>query len=123
VIPFNEQVKQSGYKIGEMGHRRKDGSTFPAMMAVSLLKDEQGKPYGLAGFAQDITERKQAEEEKGNITAEMERMNRLMTGREMRVIEMKKEVNALLAELGKEPEYKSVLEETDNKATSSGNVL
>jgi len=36
---------------------------------------------------------------------------------------MKKEVNSLLAELGKEPEYKSVLEETDNKATSSGNVL
>jgi len=63
VIPFNEQVKQSGYKIGEIGHRRKDGATFPTMMAVSLLKDEQGKPYGLAGFAQDITERKQAEEQ------------------------------------------------------------
>ena len=50
-------------------------------------------------------------------------MNRLMTGREMRVIEMKKEVNSLLAELGRQPEYKSVLEETDNKVTSPGNVL
>ena len=43
--------------------------------------------------------------------AETERMNKLMTGREMRVIEMKREVNALLGELGREPQYKSVLEE------------
>ena len=113
VIPFNEQVKQSGYKIGEMGHKRKDGSTFPTMMAVSLLKDEQGKPYGLAGFAQDITERKQAEEKLKKSMDEIERFNRLMVGREGRVIEMKKEVNSLLAELGKEPEYKSVLKETE----------
>ena len=36
-----------------------------------------------------------------------------MTGREGRVVEMKKEVNALLGELGREPEYESVLEETE----------
>jgi len=71
VIPFNEQVKQSGYKIGEMGHMRKDGSTFPTMMAVSLLKDEQDKPYALAGFAQDISERKQAEKQQADYMAEL----------------------------------------------------
>ena len=62
IIPFNEAVKQSGYKVGEVMHMRKDGTIFPAMMTVTLLKDEQGKPYGLVGFAQDITERKKAEE-------------------------------------------------------------
>lgn len=48
-----------------------------------------------------------------------------MIGREERVIEMKKEVNALLAELGREPQYTSVLENaeamltTDNSAKGS----
>ena len=49
---------------------------------------------------------------------EIERFNKLMTGREGRVIEMKKEVNALLAELGRQPEYKSVLEGTEAVASS-----
>jgi len=61
VIPFNEEVKQRGHKVGEVGHMRKDGTTFPSMMAVTLLKDGQGNPYGLAAFLQDITERKEAE--------------------------------------------------------------
>jgi len=61
VIPFNEMVKQQGHQAAEVGHKRKDGTTFQAQMVVTLMKDEQGKPYGLAGFAQDITDRKRAE--------------------------------------------------------------
>ena len=71
----------------------------------------------------DITKMKQAEKEKGEVIAEIERMNQLMTGREVRIIEMKKKVNSLLAELGREREYKSVLEDRDNKVTLPGNVL
>jgi len=63
VIPFNEEVKQSGHNAGEVAHMRKDGTTFPTMMTVTLLKNEQGKPYGIVGFAQDITERKRLERE------------------------------------------------------------
>ena len=59
----------------------------------------------------DISRRKQAEEQLQKNIKELERFNRLMTGRERRVIEMKKEVNALLAELGREPQYQSVLED------------
>jgi len=46
-----------------------------------------------------------------------------MIGREGRVIEIKKEVNALLAELGREPQYKSGLEDEDNEIISTGNSL
>jgi len=65
VAPFNAAVKRQGHHTGEVGHVRKDGTTFPTQMMVTLLKDEQGEPYGLAGFAEDITERKHAEQERG----------------------------------------------------------
>lgn len=54
---------------------------------------------------------------------ELERFNRLMIGREGRIIEIKKEVNALLAKSGKEPQYKSVLEGEDSETISTGNSL
>ena len=63
VIPFNDQVRRNGYRAGEMGHMRKDGTTFPTEMATTLLEDERGEPIGLAAFATDIAERKQAEQD------------------------------------------------------------
>ncbi|MBF0449423.1 MAG: PAS domain S-box protein [Candidatus Magnetomorum sp.] len=61
VVPFNIEVQKHGKNIGEVGHIRKDGTLFPTMMGTVLLKDSHGKAYGIAGFAQDITEQKQAE--------------------------------------------------------------
>ena len=70
-----------------------------------------------------IAERRQAKEEREKTVAEMERMNRLMMGREKRVIEMKKKVNALLVELGRDPEYQSVLKNGDNEVVSTESSL
>jgi len=63
VIQFNEEVMRLGHKVGEVGHKRRDGTTFQSMMNVAVLKDEQDRPYAIAGFAYDITERKKNEEE------------------------------------------------------------
>jgi len=90
----------------------------PLLDEGPFLKEGRDLINLLAERLSRVIERIQAGEEKVEIIAEMERMNRLMTGREMRVIEMKKEVNALLKELGKEPEYKSVLEETEAVVSS-----
>ncbi|MCW3990784.1 MAG: PAS domain S-box protein, partial [Candidatus Bathyarchaeota archaeon] len=40
---------------------RRDGSTFPALLNLSLLTDEGGKPTGMVGFVRDETERKKME--------------------------------------------------------------
>jgi len=57
VIPFNELVMQTGYHVSQVGHVRKDGSTFPTEMIVTALRGEDGEPQGLIAFATDITER------------------------------------------------------------------
>ena len=56
----------------------------------------------------EIGERKSAEENLEERTAELERFNKLAVGRELKMIELKKEINALLEELGREPRYKLV---------------
>jgi len=58
VVPFNERAKSRGSYGGEVGHKRKDGSTFPTYMTTTVLKDDNGAAFGIAGFATDITDLK-----------------------------------------------------------------
>jgi hypothetical protein len=53
----------------------------------------------------NITDRKKNEEALAAKAAEQEKMNKLMTGRELRIIEIKKEVNGLCEELGRPKPY------------------
>ncbi len=63
VKKFNEAVKEKGFHVGEVGHMRKDGTTFPTWMSVTMIKNEDARPYAYAALAQNITERKEAEDE------------------------------------------------------------
>ena len=46
----------------ERTYRRKDGTTFPALIQDQLLLNEEGRITGIRSTIQDITERKRAEE-------------------------------------------------------------
>ncbi len=61
VNPFNERVIATGVNTGEMGHCRKDGTTFITQMSVTVVNDATGTPFRLLAAARDITARKQAE--------------------------------------------------------------
>jgi PAS domain S-box-containing protein len=50
------------HHVYEAVHLRKDGSTFPALMDVTALRDAQGVVLFRAVYCQDITERKQLEQ-------------------------------------------------------------
>ena len=62
----------------------------------------------MAIFAVDITERKRGEEKLHQNIAELEQFSKLAVGREDRMIELKKEINEMLRDLGKPEKYKIV---------------
>jgi PAS domain S-box-containing protein len=62
----NQMLIENGEFSGEIWHMRRDGTTFPALMANTVLRDDDGNPIGLIGTLVDITDRKKAEEELKN---------------------------------------------------------
>ncbi len=87
----------------------KDGS-FKWILDRSLVvsRDEDGKPLRVIGTHSDISERKQvvmAMIEKSEAlrkhSEELDRFNRLAVGRELDLIDLKRQVNALARELGR----------------------
>jgi PAS domain S-box-containing protein len=84
----------------------KDGKRTWLELTTSVAHDKDGKLIGIQGIARDITERKQAENTIKKKNEELKRFNKLAVGRELRMIELKKEINALLVQLGEEPRYK-----------------
>lgn len=61
VKPAIERLSAEGSYEAEIGHCRKDGSTFPTHMSATVVKDATGTPFGLLAAARDITERKHSE--------------------------------------------------------------
>ena len=63
VIPFNREVVRTGFKRGEVGHVRRDGTSFISQMTSSLVLDEQGEPMGYVAVARDGTEERRQRDE------------------------------------------------------------
>jgi len=91
---------------GDFENRRKDGSAFWELAVISPILDPNGRIVRFLAVKQDVTERRKADEQMRRTAAEMEQMNRLMTGREERVLELKAEVNELCRALGRKDSYR-----------------
>jgi len=57
-----KQTKTRGAWRYEVEHIRKDGSTFPAYLSVSLQKDDKGDTVGYIAVCRDMTEYKRTQE-------------------------------------------------------------
>ena len=55
-------IDATGHGLFETVHQRKDGSTFPVLLELTLLKDQDGRPVSRVAHVMDITERKRAEQ-------------------------------------------------------------
>lgn len=105
----------------------KDGRVVPVLLTLSLIKGEDGRAEAVATLAKDITDQKRAETELrnsrdnleemiGERTAELEKnvleletFNKFAVDRELRMIDLKKEINALLAKLDEPPKYEEIV--------------
>ncbi len=64
----------------------------------------------------EVAVREQAEEKLSKTVKDLERFNKMAVGRELRMIELKKEINLLLKELGKEEKYETDFEQIQKEA-------
>ena len=72
------------------------------------VQDKTGDIMGVAIFAQDITERKQMEDEMKRNVEELEQFSKLAIGREIKMIQLKEEINELRGQLDQSEKYKIV---------------
>ncbi len=95
----------------EKEYIRKDGIRIPVQLNGVLVKGADGNDY-IWSIVQNITERKQAEYEMAKITVEMkerneelERFHKITVGRELDMIRLKEEINALFKKSGQPKKY------------------
>jgi len=107
-----ERVRQAFKALVETGTmfnveyriKRKD-NTWVWVHDRSIVAYERNGAMYADGVFSDITDRKQVEEELTKAWEEMKRFNRLAVGRELRMIELKHQINELCRELGREEKY------------------
>jgi two-component system, chemotaxis family, CheB/CheR fusion protein len=104
----------------------KNGQRIDVSLSVSPILDRAGRVIGASKIARDITERKEAEEvlrqihaELRSQTEELTRFNRVAVGRELRMIELKKEVNELCQQQGEAARYPLEFEQEGNETRKS----
>ncbi|MBV9406156.1 MAG: PAS domain-containing protein, partial [Acidobacteriaceae bacterium] len=80
-----------------------DGRDY--LMRILPYRTSDDRIQGVVVTFVDITERKRAEDELRARNEELERFNRAVVDRELRMVELKKEINALLTRLGEPARY------------------
>ena len=92
-------------------------------LTISPIKDSGGRIIGASKIARDITARKQAmkalmrsHNEQAERTEELGRFNEAAVGRELRMIELKKEINELCQRNGEPMRYALEFEREEGQA-------
>lgn len=93
---------------------------------MSLIRGSEQRPANIVALRYDITDQKQAEDDLRQSHAELRlraeelpRFNRVAVGRELRIIEIKKEVNELCQRQAEATRYPLEFEQ-EGKDTESG---
>ena len=99
-------IESDERQICELRMVKGDGTSFWAWMGGILSRDDGGIPT-LHMLISDITVRKRAEEQIAKQMDELRRWQAATLGREGRIGELKREVNAMSIRLGQPPPYAS----------------
>ncbi len=91
VVAMNGESKH----VDDIEVAKPDGSRTQLEVFGSPIKDEAGKIVASLVTFQDITERKKTETSLRLHAEEMEKINKVMVGRELKMVELKKEIEDL----------------------------
>jgi two-component system CheB/CheR fusion protein len=100
-----KKARDEGRAASERWHLRKEGSRFYGSGSVMPLRDNNGELHGFVKIMRDLTETKRAEGAFNQQVDELARFNAVAVGRELRMIELKKEINELCIRLGESARY------------------
>jgi len=100
-----EIAMKEGSNFFEWTHKRFGGENFSATVLLTRL-ELKGKKF-LQATVRDITREKKAEKELKERAEELEKFNQFAVGRELKMVELKKEVNALLNQQDLPPKYQT----------------
>ncbi|MHB0927146.1 MAG: PAS domain-containing protein [Gallionellaceae bacterium] len=99
---------RDGAWVGECAFlNRNNGREIPVMMVLLSHKAPGGEIEFFSTISRDVTERKLAEAKLAEQVDDLRRWHDATIGREMRVLDLKHEVNELLGQAGQPPRYPS----------------
>jgi PAS domain S-box-containing protein len=102
-------VKKEGKNlISESYHEHLGDGGIYLSATAGLLYDAAGKITGAIETLRDSTEHKHMEADLRRNLEELERFNKLANGREIKMIQLKEEINELLCQLNQDKKYKIV---------------
>lgn len=91
-MDFWKRIK-SGENVQVLMHNKtKDGKILDIEASVNPIKDSFGKITGFLAIQRDVTDKLKNEQELKIRAEELEKINELMVGRELRMIELKKKI-------------------------------
>jgi PAS domain S-box-containing protein len=98
-----------GYELQMIGKNKEIKDMLVTYMTISYEKQD-----AILSWVMDITELKKTDRELRQQFDEMSRFRKLAVGRELKMVDIKKEINDLLGQLGKESKYKIVSNDTND---------
>ncbi len=103
---FSDKLSKKGFvKNEELRLKTLKDRIFYASVSAVAKKDEKGQVF-FDGAIEDISARKDAEERLKNKIEELEQMNKLMVGRELKMMELKKSLQQARLPVGKAQDKK-----------------
>jgi len=114
-VVFKEILEEGAWPRYENLILTKGGEERRIVWYNTPLLAPSGDAVGTMSIGDDVTERRRAEEDLRETMRGLEDFNRIAVGRELKMIELKEEVNQLRSELGTEPKY-----ETEDQPVEQG---
>jgi PAS domain S-box-containing protein len=108
------KLEKSGKENLEYRFRTRNGAYRWISNHMSMIKDKEGTPLYRDGNVRDISDIKRSEEEILAVNEELTLFNKMMVGRELRMIELKREINGLCSRLKLPPVYEVENEEVNS---------